>query len=62
MNTPLELALYPARSGAKANIRLLFTAPTEPGVYQNTWQAYDPQGQPFGDPLSIQIVVAFVMP
>ena len=57
LNAPVELALYPARSGAKANLRLLFTAPTEPGGYQSTWQAYDPQGQPFGDPLYIQIIV-----
>jgi hypothetical protein len=40
---------------------MLFTAPTEPGAYQFTWQAYDSQGKPFGDPLSIQIVVASVM-
>jgi hypothetical protein len=54
---PVELALYPARSGAQASLRMLFTAPSEPGSYQSAWQAYDPQGQPFGDPLYIQLVV-----
>ena len=46
MNALAELALYPARSGAKANIRIQLTAPSEPGSYQGTWQAYDPLGQP----------------
>jgi len=62
LNAPVELALYPARSGAKASLRMLFTAPTEPGSYQSAWQAYDPQGQPFGDPLHIQISVDFGNP
>jgi Ig-like domain from next to BRCA1 gene len=57
LNAPHELALYPARSGAKVILRVELTAPTDPGSYQNTWQAYDPQGVPFGDPLNIQIVV-----
>jgi hypothetical protein len=57
LNAPVELALYPARSGAKASLRLLFTAPSEPGGYQSVWQAYDAQGKPFGDPLYIQIIV-----
>jgi hypothetical protein len=58
LNAPVELALYPARSGAKASLRMLFTALTEAGSYQSAWQAYDPQGQPFGDLLYIQLVVA----
>jgi hypothetical protein len=57
LNTSTELALYPMRSGVKVDLRIVFTAPTEPGSYQNSWQAYDPQGQPFGDLLSIQIIV-----
>jgi hypothetical protein len=62
LNAPVEQALYPARSGTKANIRIQLTAPSEPGNYQSAWQAYDPQGQPFGDPLYIQIVVASTKP
>lgn len=57
LNASVELALYPARSGAKVSLRMLFTAPSEPGSYQSAWQAYDPQGQPFGDLLHIQIAV-----
>jgi hypothetical protein len=52
-----EQALYPARSGTQANIRMLFTAPSQAGAYRSAWQAYDPQGQPFGDPIFIEIVV-----
>jgi hypothetical protein len=57
LNTSTELALYPARSGAKVNLQIVFTAPNEPGSYQNAWQAYDPLGQSFGDLLYIQITV-----
>jgi hypothetical protein len=58
LSAPLEQALYPARSGSKATIRILFSAPTEPGSYQSAWQAYDPQGQPFGDQIFIKVVVS----
>ena len=57
LNAPLEVALYPARSGTNANLRIVFTAPSGPGMVQGAWQAYDPQGQPFGDPLNIQVMV-----
>jgi hypothetical protein len=56
-NAPVEQALYPARSETKASIRIQFTAPSDPGNYQSTWQAYDPQEKPFGDPIIIQIAV-----
>lgn len=62
LNAPIEQALYPARSGTKASIRVQFTAPSEPGAYQSAWQAYDPQGQPFGDLVYIQIMVDSGMP
>jgi hypothetical protein len=57
LNAPVEQALFPARSGTKASIRILFTAPSGPGIYESDWQAYDPQGKPFGDPVIIQISV-----
>lgn len=57
MGSAAELALYPARSGVQADIRLLFTAPQEAGAYRSAWQAHDPNGQPFGDPIFIDIVV-----
>lgn len=52
-----EQALYPARSGSLATIRIIFTAPSEPGVYRSAWQAYNPAGQSFGDPVFIEIQV-----
>ncbi len=57
LNAAEKQALFPARSGAKATIRIQFTAPSEPGSYQGTWQAYDPQDQPFGDLLTLLIEV-----
>lgn len=52
-----EQALFPARSGVQAEIRMLFTAPIEDGVVHSAWQAYNPEGQAFGDPFYIEIVV-----
>lgn len=57
-----EQALYPARSGAQVEIRMLFTAPAEPGTHRSAWQAHDPQGQPFGDPFYVEIVVEVQAP
>lgn len=62
LGAPLEQALFPARSGTKATLRVNFTAPTEPGTYQSAWQAYDPQGQPFGDPIYLQVIVSTSAP
>ena len=58
IEAPLEQALYPARSGTQAIIRILLIAPIEPGAYHSAWQAYDPTGNPFGD----IIYVSFVIP
>jgi len=52
-----EQALYPARAKTEATIRLAFIAPDTPGVYRSAWQAYSPQGEAFGDPFFIEIVV-----
>ncbi|MCI0520841.1 MAG: hypothetical protein L0Z70_11390 [Chloroflexi bacterium] len=57
MGVPAELALYPARSATQIELRIVFTAPSESGVHRSAWQAYDPQGAPFGDPIFIEIVV-----
>lgn len=57
MNAQKEQALYPARSGSRAAIRIQFKAPTEPGAYQSAWQAFNAQGEAFGDPFFIDIVV-----
>ncbi len=50
-------ALYPARRKAKAILQITFTAPQEPGTYTSMWQAFDPQGMPFGEAFYIEIVV-----
>jgi hypothetical protein len=52
-----EQALYPARSGTQAILRIQFTAPPEGGTYRSAWQAHDPHGQPFGDLFFIDFVV-----
>ena len=49
--------LYPARSGSSATIRLIFLAPSEANVYRSAWQAYNPQGDAFGDPIFIEVNV-----
>lgn len=57
MGAETEQALLPARSGTKGVIRMQLTAPGEPGTYRSAWQAVNPSGQPFGDPIYIEIVV-----
>ena len=52
-----EQALYPARAGNQAAIRINFIAPSEPGTYSTAWQAFDPFGEPFGDPVFMEIIV-----
>jgi len=53
----VEQALYPARSGALAVIRVMFVAPSKPGVYRSAWQAVSPVGDVFGDIIYIEIRV-----
>jgi len=57
LGAPTEQALYPARAGTQATLRILFTAQVELGTYQTTWQAFDPDGNVFGDDVFMQIVV-----
>lgn len=57
MTDQLEYALFPARSGAQAEIRIVFTAPQETGVHRSAWQAFDPLGEVFGDPIFIEVLV-----
>ena len=53
-----EQLLYPARAGAQAALRILFTAPAEAGFFESAWQAVDPHGNIFGELIFIKIVVA----
>ena len=57
LGAPKEQSLFPARGGTEAIIRMSFTAPDEPGVYRSAWQAFDPEGEAFGDAFFIEIVV-----
>lgn len=57
MGAKTELILYPARAGAEAVLSLEFIAPSVPGSYGSGWQAIDPNGNPFGDFIYMQIVV-----
>jgi hypothetical protein len=57
MGAAAESALFPARSATQIEIRIIFTAPEEPGTYRSAWQAHDSQGNLFGDPIFIEISV-----
>ena len=57
MGATTEQALYPARSGSQATIRISFTAPSEPGTYNTAWQAFNQDGVAFGDPVFMEIIV-----
>lgn len=58
MGAEMEQALFPARSGGEAEIEIVFIAPFQNGINFSTWQAYTPDGEPFGDPFYVQVVVA----
>ena len=58
LGAPEEVMLYPARAGTQATIQIIFTAPFTDGVYESAWQAVDPGGNLFGDPIYIRITVA----
>ncbi|MBT3389916.1 MAG: hypothetical protein HN413_05850 [Chloroflexi bacterium] len=57
MGAPSPQALYPALSGTETEIRMVFAAPDEPGAYRSAWQAFAPDGTPFGVSFFIDIVV-----
>ena len=57
MGAATEQALFPARAGSQATIQIIFTAPGEPGIYSTAWQAFDPNGEPFGDPVFMEVNV-----
>ena len=58
LGAPERLALYPARSGGEAMLRIQFIAPEEPGTYRSAWQAYNPLGEAFGDPFYVEFTVS----
>lgn len=52
-----EIALFPARAGASAEVRVVLLAPQDPGEHISRWQARSPDGQPFGDEVYLYIIV-----
>ncbi len=52
-----QQTLYPARGGTDALVRMVFSAPDQPGQYRSAWQAYNAKDEAFGDPFFIEIVV-----
>ena len=57
MDAATEQALYPARAGTQATLRLIFTAPQTAGNYASAWQAFAPDGTAFGQAVYMQINV-----
>jgi hypothetical protein len=57
MGLPDQIALYPARAGTEAVIELTLTAPQDAGTYHTVWQATDPDGVAFEQPIYVEIVV-----
>jgi hypothetical protein len=53
-----EQALFPAKAGTQATLHITFTAPAVEGIYESSWQAYGPDGTPFGDSVFMSIVVS----
>jgi hypothetical protein len=49
--------LYPARQNTEAVLEVIFSAPDNPGRYNTWWQAHDPDGNRFGDPVYMDIEV-----
>lgn len=57
LGAPAETALFPAQAGSQVVLEIDFTAPLEPNTYITAWQAYDPEGQPFGETIYMQVIV-----
>jgi hypothetical protein len=49
--------LYPARQNTESVVEIIFSAPDNPGRYNTWWQASDPDGNRFGDPIYMDIAV-----
>jgi len=62
MGANVEQALYPARGGTQFEIRIIFHAPQEAGIHRSAWQAYNPEGEAFGDPFYIEVIVEVPAP
>lgn len=57
LGTPDEQDMPVIGAGETGTIRMLLSAPETPGEYMSAWQASNPDGTPFGDPIFIDFVV-----
>lgn len=57
MGSSTILALRPTVSGKQVEISITFFAPTDAGRAFSQWQAFDPEGNPFGEEFFVQIIV-----
>jgi hypothetical protein len=57
LGADISQALFPARAGAEVTIQIFFVAPPASGIYRSAWQAYDPDGLPFGETIYIEFMV-----
>lgn len=57
-----EVALYPARAGATAIIRVSLTAPPKPGMHISRWRLAAPDGTPFGEEIYLWIEIPEATP
>ncbi len=57
MPGPDEVALFPARAGTTAILRLELLAPTKPGMHISRWRLVAPDGTPFGEEIYIWVEV-----
>ncbi|MBN2045577.1 MAG: hypothetical protein JW757_11195, partial [Anaerolineales bacterium] len=57
MGSATIVPLYPLRSGSEYEISIDFIAPTDEGQHISRWQAHDPEGNPFGQDIFLQIIV-----
>jgi len=60
MNALPPVALPASNPGDEEEVAVEILTPFNPGTYQSKWQARNPQGQPFGDVLSLVITVTIM--
>jgi hypothetical protein len=52
-----EQILFPARAGTQTTLHIVFTSPEAAGTYESSWQAFSPDGNAFGDPIFMKLIV-----
>lgn len=56
-NTFKEFFTHTVKPDFTIEVAVEFTAPTTPGTYYSYWRLYNPNREPFGEPLSMKILV-----